>query len=83
MLSGVVMASLVDAMGPAGETRELMQLMHNPMFNELQAELSKECTQVSIPYTLMSDTRGGADQTSMDDVDLVVEDATLQVRYSV
>ncbi len=77
------MAGLVDEMAQTNETQELMQLMHNPMFGHLQAELTKECTHVSIPYTLMSDSSRAGDQAPIDDIDLIVEDATLQVSDSI
>lgn len=78
------MAGLVGACQGTSDPDILTSLWGNPAFQELQATLIPECRSACIPYSLITEGRFG-DEMNRDGarydtpVDLIVEDATLQV----
>ena len=75
------MADIVDSVKQnSTSSSELLTLLKNPMFGELQATLVNECTQLTVPYTLVQNGVHGADVAAGND-DLLVEEATLQAEF--
>ena len=71
----------MDAVGPCVESsQDLVQLIHNPMFTDLQATLAKDCILQSVPYVLVQGQQQclTEDAPSYCNTDLLIEDATLQ-----
>ena len=82
------MAGLVDGVQQGtASSQHLVRLIHNPIFGDLQATLASECSQQSVPFTLVSDqATGHSDMVAHEQndnvaFDLVVEDATLQAEF--
>ena len=83
------MAGIVDHMThQMSNSSELVRLLDNPMFGELQATLASDVTQTAIPYLLVqadSPPGGAAGAGSVksvkEPIDLIVEDAALQAEF--
>lgn len=75
------MADIVDSIKQnSTSSSELLTLLKNPMFGELQAMLVDECTQLTVPYTLVQNGVQCPDGTTGNE-DLLVEEATLQAEF--
>ena len=81
------MACLVDTVVPCTDSpRDLVELVHNPMFTDLQATLATDCILQSVPYVLVQGQKYGDEPPSgrfseHDSTNLLIEDATLQAEF--